>query len=272
LTQGAILGYHENMHPILFTIGGVNFYSYGFFVAMSFFVTYLVFLKLTIDKKFADKLLFEKMLMVLAAGIIGARIMYFILYHQEFSHWYDIFKLWQGGMVSFGGILGGIIAFGIIFKRKLWEYLDIFGVSFLAGAAVWRIGCFMAGDHQGIFSNSWYAINHQVPAILFEIAGSLLGFILFFVLYKKNIFKNFGYLFFSVWIWYGAERLIVDHFRLDPLIWGLRSGQIAGIVMMILGIIGIIYLKFFKREGIYGQGIFKESKSKTASGKKAAGK
>ena len=267
------------MKPVLFTIGGVNFYAYGFFVAMAFFVTYLAFLYLARNKKVDDKLLFEKLLVVLVAGVVGARILYFILYYKEFSHWYDIFKIWQGGMVSFGGILGGLVALIIIFRKKLWESLDIFALSFLAGATVWRIGCFMAGDHPGVFSSAWYAINYQVPAVLFELAGSLIGFILFFTLYKFKVIKRDGYVFFLVWIWYGFTRLVVDQFRIDPMQWGLRTGQIAGIIMILMGIIGIIYLKFklsYARSaqrdyggqgGANGQRILKKTKNKVITGK-----
>lgn len=234
-------------HPILFTIGGVNFYSYGFFVAMAFLATYGVFAYLYNKNKLSDKYLFEKLLLVLLAGFLGARIVYFALYHQEFSNAIDFFRFWLGGYVSFGGIVGGFIALIVIFRKKLLSHLDIFGVSFMAGAALWRIGCFMAHDHAGVFTTAWYAINYEAPAILFEIILSLIGFIIFFILYTKKIIKTPGIIFFAMFAYYGTERIFTDIFRDDPIIWGLRTGQWAGIVMLIVGVSMIIYLKFIKK-------------------------
>lgn len=235
-------------HPILFTIGGVNFYSYGFFVAMSFLSTYAVFSYLFRKNKYFDRFLFEKLLIVLLAGFLGARIMYFVLYFDKFDTIADFFRFWIGGYVSFGGIIGGFIALAIIFRKKLLAHLDIFGVSFLAGATVWRIGCFLAHDHPGVFSTSWYAINYEAPAILFEILLSLLGFIIFFIIYNKQIIKIPGIIFCSVFAYYGLERIFTDIFRDDPIFWSLRTGQWAGIIMLTIGLLAIIYILLKKRK------------------------
>lgn len=229
------------MHPILFSIKGINFYSYGFFVSMAFLTTYAMLLYLFKIRKIKTNFLFEKLFLIFLSGIIGARISYFVVYFNEITHWYDLFKIWEGGMISFGGIVFGFLAFLFLFKKNIWLVLDSSIVAFLAGATVWRMGCFMAGDHPGIFSTAWYAINYEVPAILFELILSSVGFIISYYLFRKNIFKN-GYLFFIFWSWYGLERIFVDSFRADPLYFSLRGGQIAGIMMIFTGLIGLIIL------------------------------
>ena len=233
------------MYPVLFSIKGVNFYSYGFFVSLAFLTCYFIFYFLSRKNSMSTNLLFEKMFIVLFSGVIGARIMYAILYPTYFSSIIDIFKIWEGGLVSFGGILGGFIALIIIFYKKLWQYLDIFAVSFLAAAGTWRIGCFLTGDHPSIFSANWYAINYEVPTILFELLLSYLGFLVSYFIFNHKILKS-GYLFFLVFCWYGATRLLVDRWRIDDVILGLKSGQFAGLMMLLLGLIGITCLYFFK--------------------------
>lgn len=237
------------MYPILFTINGINFYSYGFFVAMAFLTCYMVMEKMTIKKHLDVKFLFEKMLVVLFAGIIGARILYVILYYDQFLSLADIFKIWQGGMVSFGGILGGFVALIILFRKNLLPYLDAFGVAFIAAAAVWRIGCFMAGDHPQIYSDAWFAINHEAPAILMEIICSFIGFIIAYTIFCKNKLKT-GYLFFLIFAWYGLTRIVVDQYRLDPVYMSLKSGQWAGIFMIIVALIGVILIKIYKNKKV----------------------
>lgn len=230
------------MYPILFSIKGVNFYSYGFFVSIAFLVTYVMFYHLFKIRNLKTNYLFEKMFLIFLFGVIGARISYFLLYYRQFNAWYDIFKIWEGGMTSFGGIVFGFLTFLYLFKKNIWLVLDSSIVAFLAGATVWRVGCFLTGDHPGIFSTAWYSINYEAPAILFELILSFIGFLISYFLFRKNILKT-GYLFFIFWCWYGIERIFVDNFRADPLYYSLRGGQIAGIVMLIFGLIGIIILK-----------------------------
>jgi len=231
------------MNPILFTILGVNFYAYGLFVALAFLTCYFLMNYLTQKNKLSNNLLLEKLLGVLLGGIIFSRILFYLLYDIGTLPWFSIFNLNQGGMVSFGGIVGGFILFFIIFRKNIWQYADIMGISFIGAAAVWRLGCLIAHDHPGIFSTAWYAINFEAPAILFEIVGSTIGFILFSFIYSKKYF-NSGILFFLILSWYGLTRIIVDAFRDDPLIYNFRGGQIAGIIMILTSIIGILILKF----------------------------
>lgn len=243
------------MNPVLFTIYGVNFYSYGLFVALAFLTCYLLMNYFTKKNKLSSKLLLEKLLGILLGGIVFSRILFYILYDMGTLPWYSIFNLNEGGMVSFGGIVGGFILFFIFFKKDIWNYTDVMGLSFIAAAAVWRIGCFMVHDHPGIFSTAWYAINFEAPAILFEIIGSVLGFILFFYLYQKKYFHP-GIIFFLILSWYGLTRIVVDAFRDDPLIYNLHGGQIAGMIMVAVSIIGILILKFI---------IYKEKNAKIKS-------
>lgn len=235
------------MRPILFSINGINFYSYGFFVAVSFFLCYSIMEYAAKKNKLNIDLLFEKMLIVLFSGIIGARILYVILYYDQFVSIFDMFKIWQGGMVSFGGIIGGFIALVIIFRKNLLAYLDAFGLAFIGAAAVWRIGCFMAGDHPQIYSNAWYAINHEMPAILFEIICSAIGFIIAYIIFNKKIIHT-GYLFFCIFAWYGLSRIFVDQFRIDDIYLGLKSGQWAGIFMVLVATIGITLITIYNNK------------------------
>jgi len=231
------------MKPILFSIQGVNFYSYGLFVALAFLICYLVVWFVSYKKKMIDKLLFEKLLLVLAAGIIFARILFYILYDIGSLPWYSIFNPTIGGMVSFGGLIGGFILFIILFRKNLWKWMDIFSLGFLAGAAIWRIGCFLSHDHPGIFTTAWYGINYEAPAILFEIIVSAVGFAIFMFIYKK-IKLIPGILFFMVFGWYGLGRIFIDNFREDGIfLWHLKGGQFAGIIMLVIALIGILIIK-----------------------------
>lgn len=231
------------MNPIIFTIGSVNFYSYGLFAALAIIFGYLCFEKLTRHKKIFDDKLINKYLFVILAAIVFARLSYFILYQDEFSSFWQIFYLWQGGLTSFGGIFGGLLAFIVLFKKNLPMWLDILGVSFLLGSFFWRIGCTLAGDHPTVATNFFININGRVAVTVYESILSLFGFMVFCYLFYRNKIVS-GYIFWLVIGYYGIIRLIVDTWRIDPIkIIGLNLGQFIGLLMIIASILAII-LKF----------------------------
>lgn len=230
------------MYPILFSIGNVHFYSYGFFAALAFVSGSIVIVNLALKKKIYYPELFDHLILLCVAAIIGARLSYFLIYNYQFTHWYEFFYIWNGGMISFGGMAGVLILAFFIFKKSIWQWLDIISLAFLSGLFFWRMGCFLTGDHPQIIYHGFLSINGEFPAILIESISGLVGFRIFNKLYKKTE-KFYGLLFWLVMIYYGLVRIFVDGFRIDPMLIGLRSGQITGIVIVLLGIIGIIYTR-----------------------------
>ncbi len=83
------------------------------------------------------------------AGLAGARILYMWQFHVP---WYKFFRIWEGGIVLQGGIVGGAIAF-ILFHRyvlsrfhiTLWQMADIAGPGLAIGIAIGRVGCLLNG-------------------------------------------------------------------------------------------------------------------------------
>ena len=64
---------------------------------------------------------FDDLIIYLVLGIIlGGRLGYVIFYNLEYyiQNFFEIFKLWQGGMSFHGGLLGVIVAIFIFSKNK----------------------------------------------------------------------------------------------------------------------------------------------------------
>lgn len=227
------------MHPILFSIGNINFYSYGLMAGIAFLAFSGITILLAKKQKLYFFQLFDRLIILFFAGLLGARLLYGFIYYDEFSNWYEIFYLWQGGMISYGGIFAVLFLAYFVFKENRLKWFDIFAVSFLLGVFFWRMGCFLAGDHPQVTSNAFYAINGEFPAILLESILGLIGFVLFYFLYKKIKIKP-GLTFFMVLGYYGLVRAFVDNYRIDPMILGFRTGQIVGFILVVVEIIGII--------------------------------
>lgn len=106
------------MHPVLFNIGSICIYSYGFMIAVAFSVgTYLsrrAAKEAKIDPDFIVNLAF----LLLFSGLIGARLLYVTLNIRDYMQDpLEILMLPHGGLSIYGGIFFAAVT-GIIYARK----------------------------------------------------------------------------------------------------------------------------------------------------------
>ncbi|TLD41162.1 MAG: Prolipoprotein diacylglyceryl transferase [Candidatus Jettenia ecosi] len=86
---------------------------------------------------------------IVCAGIFGARLFFVIQFFDNYKNdLLSIFKIYEGGLVYYGGLFAGIIA-ACIFIRKsqlpFLKILDIIAPSVALGLGIGRIGCFLNG-------------------------------------------------------------------------------------------------------------------------------
>lgn len=244
------------MHPILFRIGQVNFYTHGLMIALGALVGGWVIYLLAKKEKLPTKSLIDLLIYSLFLGVIGARIAYLILYYYQFSNWHEIFYIWYGGLVSYGGMIGGFLAAGLILKKRrqnILKWFDLGVIGTLFGWSLGKIGCFLSGDIAGIASGSKIAIDGQIPVSLLESGWALVLAIMLAYLFiaKKNFLAKFsdGLTFFLGIGGYALGRFIIDFFRADNLfVLHLKAGQFASLVVLLLSIAAITYI-FIKSKG-----------------------
>src|SRR3989338_5789575 len=98
------------MHPVLFSWGHIHLYSYGLLVALGV-LSAVIFLRSNAERAFVtpDTVVDLAMTTVLS-GFAGARIFYVIQFWNYFSRSpVEILKIWQGGVVLYGGLIGGLL-------------------------------------------------------------------------------------------------------------------------------------------------------------------
>ena len=92
------------------------------------------------------------------AGIAGARVLYMVQYRQQFAGmtWPELaiefFSIWNGGIVFYGSIAGGVIGY-VLFRQlvlkklgiKDWQLGDVIAPLIALGLAVGRLGCYLNG-------------------------------------------------------------------------------------------------------------------------------
>lgn len=91
-------------------------YSYGFMVVLGFLVAILVVSRRGERESIPSELILDIGLIGMLAGIIGARIAYLTIYHNNYS--WTIFNIFDGNLNIYGGITAWFIPFFLLFIRK----------------------------------------------------------------------------------------------------------------------------------------------------------
>src|SRR3990172_4508770 len=85
---------------------------------------------------------------MLIGGIVGARLFYVVQHGQRFGGLLDFFKIWEGGLVWYGGVIGAVVTFIWQVRRKklpAWKLCDVLAPAVALGMAFGRVGCFLNG-------------------------------------------------------------------------------------------------------------------------------
>ena len=108
---------------------------------------------------------------ILPLSIIGARIYYVIFSDISYS-FAEIFRIWDGGMAIYGGVIGGTIGgilYCIIHKKNILDVGDIAAPSLILGQAIGRIGCYFAGCCYGVEVTNpnlmWFPLSTKIHGI-----------------------------------------------------------------------------------------------------------
>ncbi len=127
----------------------IPIYAYGFMLMMGFLVVIYVARNKAKAEGINPEDISNMGLYTVFAGIMGGRIFYVI---QNFGAYknnlLDVFKIYEGGLVFYGGLTASIITIVIFAKiRKLpaLKTIDIVAYAFALGVACGRIGCFLNG-------------------------------------------------------------------------------------------------------------------------------
>jgi phosphatidylglycerol---prolipoprotein diacylglyceryl transferase len=244
------------VHPILFHLGSFPIHAYGVMTALAFVFGLWTATLRARRVKIPGDVIADLTLWVMLGVILGARTVYVVTYWKdEFAGQPlpEIFAIWHGGLVYYGGLIGATIAGAVYLhwkKLPLWKVADVMAPSIALGSVFGRIGCFLNGCCYGRACNLPWAVSFPednplhpptTPVHPTEIYDAVLNLGLYFFLAWLFRRKKFdGQIFATYLICYAITRSFVEYFRGDyndaHHHFGLTPGQVVSVPIFITGL------------------------------------
>jgi phosphatidylglycerol:prolipoprotein diacylglycerol transferase len=128
----------------------IPIYSYGFMVMIGFAFAIFISSLRAAQTGLDVNVILDLGLWTMLAGIAGARFFHLLQFHSHYEGMslLSFFEVWKGGLVFYGGLVGGALA-GIIFLRmrrvSVARVADIVAPAIPLGVSFARFGCFLNG-------------------------------------------------------------------------------------------------------------------------------
>jgi len=219
------------MHPIALHLGPLAIHWYGVMVALGFLAGLWTAGRRGMHAGVAAEKVIDLGPWLIVGAILGARTLYVISYwHESFAGkpLEEIFMVWKGGLVYYGGLIGSSLAcilYCRIKRLELWQMADILAPSVALGYVFGRIGCLLNGCCYGRACSLPWAIRFPennplgsptYPVHPTEIYESLLSLGLYAALAWLFRRKKFNGQVFGVYlVSYAVLRSFVEMFRGD---------------------------------------------------------
>ena len=249
------------MHPILFQYGFITIHTYGFLIAVAFYLSIQLAARTAQKEEIDPERIMDLGIYILFGAIVGARMLFVAINYESYiDNPLRIFKIWEGGLVYYGGFIIAVpLAVWYVKKHSLPAMMcaDIIAPYISLGQSIGRLGCFAAGCCYGAPSNVPWAVVFTDPNTLAipniplhpaQLYSSALNLTIFFILrwlYKRKTFD--GQVFGSYLVLYSVARFIVENFRSDERgsieIIGtvFSTSQLISMLILLLG----LFLLFF---------------------------
>jgi phosphatidylglycerol---prolipoprotein diacylglyceryl transferase len=160
------------VHPILLQLPfGLTIYAYGTMLCLSVIAGRLLAVTLASRAGLDAAAIDRCCLWTLAGAAIGARLLFVVSAPEQIHGVMDAIAWWKGGVVAYGGFLGGFLA-TIVYCRAhrihMLTWADCAAPALCAGLMITRIGCFLAGCDFGQPWNGAWAVHFPAGSPAFE--------------------------------------------------------------------------------------------------------
>mgnify|MGYP000408300968 CR=1 FL=1 len=204
-------------------------------------------------------------LVIMICGFLGSRVFH-VIYEEPKYYWEepaDIFKVWQGGFVFYGGFLGAWLG-GIWFLKKkrqpilVWH--DLLAPIISLGYSLGRLACLAAGCCYGKETYLPWGIRFPLgveaptgislhPTQLYSSIWEFLVFLVLITLESRPLKNNrIPGVLFAIWLTLHAlGRLVMEYFRMDargPSFLGLSISSLISLILLVCAV--ALYIRLNK--------------------------
>lgn len=242
------------MLPILFKLGPITIYSYGFCLALGYLIfTFLVFRNIR-REYFDEEKVFDVVFVTTIMSVLGARLFYIIEHFDTFGfsllNW--ILVNARPGFSLWGGLGVGLAFLLLMVKRTklpLFQMFDLITIPLAVLYIFGEIGSFLAGSEVGLPTNlPWgiifFSTLKRHPISLYEVIFSIL--LLVFLLRLKVVYASkktpSGIYFLSFLISESLILFLLTFLKEDAIVVGrfIKIDHIAYFAIILAGVI-VIY-------------------------------
>jgi phosphatidylglycerol:prolipoprotein diacylglycerol transferase len=239
------------MYPVLLKLGPLTIHTYGFCIAVGFLVALSYVSRTARQKNINSEYIVDLCFYALVCGMIGGRLLYVFLEWETFqNNWLEIFRIWNGGLVFYGGFIAALIFAWQYMKTKhmpMLKTLDILAPAVALAHGFGRIGCFFAGCCYGRMCDLPWAVTFTHPLTLArpnvalhptQLYSSVMNFALFGLLVWLSSRKlKAGIVATAYLCLYGLGRISIEFFRGDDrgTFWFHMLSPAQGIGLFMIG-------------------------------------
>ncbi len=242
--------------PKGFNIGSLYITFYGVISAFCYLIGVIIAIKNAKKRGFSTEDIITLACYVIPLCIVGARLYYVLFSLDSYTSFWDIFKIWNGGLAFYGGLIGGtigVVLFCVIHKKNFFALADIIVPGLIFGQALGRWGNFFNQEAFGyaVTDPAWqwfpFAVyidgsGWHLATFFYESLWNFVGFVVLETLLYRVNFKQNGVVAGFYLIIYGTGRVWIEGLRTDSLYLGsMRVSQILSIVFIIAGICFVSY-------------------------------
>ncbi len=267
------LGIKFSIDPVAFKLGPLESYWYALIIVAGIIAGFLYACWFCIKDNEDTETLYDILLFGLPSAIVGARIYYVIFNFSEYKdNLTDIFKIHEGGLAIYGGVLFALLSTWIYCRKKgknILQFFDYGSAGLFVGQSIGRWGNLINQEAFGGNCNSFLSMKGNIiektlislkengidinpligvhPTFLYESLWNFLGALLMIPIFKRR--KIFGTPFAFYLIWYSSGRFFIESLRMDSLMLGnnIRISQLVAVIMVATGII-ILFKNIRKRK------------------------
>ncbi len=277
------LGIYLSNVPRQFHIGSITIAIYGITFAIGIIAGLFVASKVAKEFKQEENDFWDFAIRVIIGGLIGARIYYVVFSWDNYkNNFLDVFKIWEGGIAIYGGVIGAFLtAFIFCYRKKLngFTLADSAMPALILGQAIGRWGNFFNREVYGRFTDNLVAMRLPIaavrsvdttpeliaasqqlgegtefiqvhPTFLYESVCNLTIFALLMIFRKKRAFNG------EMCLWYffgyGVVRFIIEGIRIDQLyLTGTKIpvSQVVAIILITVAVAGEVVFRVLKAKG-----------------------